>query len=105
MLRDQVCRTPYCGAPIRHADHVADAARGGATSLANGQGLCEACNHTKQAAGWRSVARPDGTIEITTPSGFRYESRPPSLAPPTGSRGRAPSDGERPRAGAPPPNQ
>ena len=29
---------------------------GGPTSAANGQGLCEACNYTKQAPGWR--ARP-----------------------------------------------
>jgi hypothetical protein len=55
-LRDQTCRTPWCDAPIRHTDHVAEHARGGETSLANGQGLCEACNHIKQALGWR--ARP-----------------------------------------------
>ena len=28
--RDQQCRTPYCGAPIRHADHALAASRGGA---------------------------------------------------------------------------
>jgi hypothetical protein len=41
MLRDQTCRTPYCDAPIRHADHVQPHEDGGPTTIANGQGLCE----------------------------------------------------------------
>ena len=48
-LRDQVCRAPWCDAPIRHSDHVAPAARGGPTSGVNGDGLCEACNLAKEA--------------------------------------------------------
>ena len=28
VVRDQVCRTPWCGAPIRHADHVVGPLRG-----------------------------------------------------------------------------
>ncbi len=28
IARDQYCRTPYCGAPIRHADHTTPHARG-----------------------------------------------------------------------------
>ena len=31
-LRDQTCRTPYCDAPIRHADHVDAHVDGGPTS-------------------------------------------------------------------------
>ena len=78
-LRDQTCRTPWCDAPIRHTDHVTDHARGGETSLANGQGLCEACNHTKQAPGWRARPSPDGSdvVELTTPTGHRYRSWAP----------------------------
>jgi len=45
--RDQRCATPFCDAPIRHLDHVQPHARGGPTTADNGQGLCEACNHTK----------------------------------------------------------
>ena len=30
VVRDQVCRTPWCGAPVRHADHVMAWADGGA---------------------------------------------------------------------------
>jgi hypothetical protein len=45
----------------------------------NGQGLCEACDLTKQAPGWRSRARPDGTIQTTTPTGHTSASSPPHL--------------------------
>jgi hypothetical protein len=78
-LRDQTCRTPWCDAPIRHVDHAQDAAANGPTSQANGQGLCEACNHAKQALGWRARPAP-GTrhsIEIITPSGRSYHSTAP----------------------------
>ncbi len=79
---DQICRTPWCGAPIKHKDHVTAVDDGGETSEANGQGLCEACNYAKQAPGWQ--ARPSGSgagdqIQITTPTGHRYRSRPPTL--------------------------
>lgn len=69
--RDQTCRTPWCDAPIRHSDHVIPVAEGGTTSYANGQGLCEACNHTKQAPGWETLPRPGphAPITITTPTG------------------------------------
>jgi hypothetical protein len=96
ILRDQTCRTPWCGAPIRHGDHVIPVEAGGATSAANGQGLCEACNHTKQAPRWQARPGPDGagqTVQITTPTGHTYTSRPP---PPPGQPPSAP--GTRPRA-------
>jgi hypothetical protein len=97
VLRDQTCRTPWCGAPIRHADHVVPAEVGAETSAANGQGLCEACNHAKQAPGW--AARPGhrgagGTVQITTPTGHTYTSRPP---PPPGQHPRAPDAAQRAR--------
>lgn len=80
--RDRVCRTPWCDAPIRHLDHIKPVAEGGATTAANGQGLCEACNYTKQATGWRIRVRRDGTIETTTPTGHRYLSRTPQVGHP-----------------------
>lgn len=49
-LRDRYCRAPYCGAPIRHIDHVKPYAEGGRTTAINGQGLCEQCNHAKQGS-------------------------------------------------------
>ena len=86
-LRDRTCRTPWCDAPIRHADHITGHAHGGPTAIADGQGLCEACNHAKQAPGWQQHAAPDGTVVTTTPTGHRYLSpqpRPPGWrAPPS----------------------
>jgi len=84
-LRDQTCRTPWCDAPIRHSDHVRAAADGGETSERNGQGLCVACNHAKQAPDWLARPRPGPrhTVEITTPTGHTHR----STAPATGEAG------------------
>ncbi|GAA5153757.1 HNH endonuclease signature motif containing protein [Nocardioides marinquilinus] len=78
--RDQVCRTPWCGAPVRHVDHV-EAFRDSGTTVASGlQGLCEACNYAKDAIGWATLPRPGPghVTEITTPTGHVYL----SFAPP-----------------------
>jgi hypothetical protein len=79
-LRDQLCRTPWCDAPIRHRDHPEPVTEGGVTSERNGQGLCEGCNYAKEAHGWRARPSPGDrhTVEITTPSGRTYR----SMAPP-----------------------
>jgi hypothetical protein len=75
-LRDRICRTVGCDAPIRHADHVVPRVRGGPTSACNGQGLCEFCNYAKEADGWsaRTIPGPRHTVEITTPNGHTYSS-------------------------------
>ncbi len=77
--RDQTCRTPWCNAPIRHADHITAHHHGGPTTITNGQGLCENCNHTKQAPGWQHQPPTDDhtTITITTPTGHTHHSPPP----------------------------
>jgi hypothetical protein len=87
-LRDQTCRTPYCDAPIRHRDHAHDNATGGPTTAINGQGLCEQCNHTKQAPGW--TARPSNSPpgqphQITTqlPTGHQVRSTAPPMPTPS----------------------
>lgn len=80
VARDQWCRTPWCGAPIRHADHVVPVTQGGPTEVDNGQGLCEACNQTKEAPGWTAWPvrrRYRHEVETTTPTGHRYRSRAP----------------------------
>ena len=90
LLRDQRCRTPYCDAPVRHADHITPHQDGGATSVDNGQGLCEACNYAKQAPDWsQHINRTTigcgeidvgaGEIVTITPTGHRYRSRAPDL--------------------------
>jgi hypothetical protein len=78
-LRDRTCRTPWCDAPIRHTDHVTAHDAGGATDIRNAAGLCEACNHAKQAPGWSARPSPGDPTEIliTTPTRHQYASRPP----------------------------
>ncbi|MGO4120514.1 HNH endonuclease [Arthrobacter sp. YAF16] len=79
--RDDTCRTPYCDAPIRHLDHIIPWHTGGATTAANGAGLCEACNHTKETPGWNAQPRPGPrhTLQLTTPTGHSYHSTAPPL--------------------------
>ncbi|GAB3561834.1 HNH endonuclease signature motif containing protein [Arthrobacter alkaliphilus] len=92
--RDDTCRTPYCDAPIRHFDHIIPWHQGGTTSLDNGAGLCEACNHTKELPGWTAQTRPAQThpatqhvLEIRTPTGHHYRSTAPSLPGTHGKHG------------------
>jgi len=76
VIRDDVCRTPWCDAPIRHLDHPVPVAHGGHTSQINGQGLCEQCNYVKEAPGWSATV--DGVaVTTTTPTGSRHTTRPP----------------------------
>ncbi|MCC9204408.1 HNH endonuclease [Arthrobacter sp. zg-Y769] len=83
--RDQTCRMPWCGAPIRNVDHIRPHQDGGATSTENGQGLCEACNQAKEASGWKARTvdppgpNPPHTVETTTPTGHTYRSTAPPL--------------------------
>ncbi|UPO78114.1 HNH endonuclease signature motif containing protein [Arthrobacter sp. Helios] len=81
--RDQTCRTPWCDAPIRHIDHIRPHAEEGPTSYANGQGLCEACNHAKEAPGWKARATDAPgqrhTVRTITPTGHSYRSVAPPL--------------------------
>jgi hypothetical protein len=79
--RDETCRTPYCDAPIRHYDHIVPWHHEGPTAVANGAGLCEACNHTKEISGWKARPRPGPrhTVLLTTPTGHSYYSTAPPL--------------------------
>ncbi|MDF9752768.1 HNH endonuclease signature motif containing protein [Arthrobacter sp. ES3-54] len=107
--RDDTCRTPYCDAPIRHLDHIIPWHHGGPTTQANGAGLCEACNHTKENPGWRARparaqhadsgpgpaagpghSRNRHTLELTTPTGHTYHSTAPPL--PGTPPGQSPAD-------------
>ncbi|MFJ4171364.1 HNH endonuclease, partial [Paenarthrobacter sp. NPDC089714] len=92
--RDDTCRTPYCDAPIRHYDHVLAWHSGGKTTLANGAGLCEACNHTKENPGWNTTPSDQGprSLEVRTPTGHRYQSAAPPL-PGTGNPATEHADG------------
>ncbi|MDR6986566.1 5-methylcytosine-specific restriction endonuclease McrA [Paenarthrobacter nitroguajacolicus] len=90
--RDHTCRTPYCDAPIRHIDHIVPWHTGGTTTLNNGAGLCEACNHTKENPGWTATPTTNTadtpatadttdthTLQLRTPTGHTYQSKAPPL--------------------------
>ena len=90
VLRDKTCRTPWCDAPIRHADHVVGASRDGPTNVANGQGLCLACNQVKEAHGWSAHVVDPGPqglrgdvaphrVRLRTPTGHSYDSTAPPV--------------------------
>jgi hypothetical protein len=83
-LRDQeTCRSPFCGAPIRHIDHITRHSEGGATSYSNGRGVCERCNYARELPGWQIIVIDAGLLDtphsimITTPTGHHYLSRAP----------------------------
>ena len=88
VLRDDVCATPWCDAPIVHADHTRPAREGGPTSYHNGSGTCARCNQTKEAPGWlvEVVHRgpgirggPPRDVRVTTPTHHAYRSQAPPL--------------------------
>ena len=74
-LPHAVVRRPH---PPRRPRHRAPSTAA-TTSAENGQGLCEACNYAKEAAGWRALPLPSDRHEvlITTPTGHTYVSTAP----------------------------
>ncbi|MEV8337735.1 DUF222 domain-containing protein [Leucobacter sp. NPDC077196] len=78
--RDQHCRFPGCQVvPFRaDVDHTHDAARGGATSIANLAVLCRRHHTMKHHAGMRMTQHSDGEVEWVTALGRRKRERPPS---------------------------
>ena len=81
VLRDDVCTTPWCDAPVVHADHTHPAHAGGPTSYTNGGGRCARCNGVKEAPGWhvRTVRGSPLVLQTRTPTGHRYTSTSPPL--------------------------
>ncbi|WP_193072017.1 HNH endonuclease [Brevibacterium sp. FME37] len=74
VIRDDVCRSPWCDAQIKHADHARAFAAGGDTDWDNASGLCAACNFVKELNGRKHLATPEKLI-VKTPTGNRYETR------------------------------
>jgi hypothetical protein len=84
-LRDGgTCREAFCGAPIRHLDHIVPYRDGGPTTYANGRGVCERHNQIREMPGWTVEtvhAGPSGhpaVIATTTPTGHTYLSPAPN---------------------------
>lgn len=79
-LRDQRCRTPYCGSPIAEIDHAKPHRHEGPTSEANADGICVIHNRAKEADGWTYSVRMSGdirVIDVITPTGARHRSTAP----------------------------
>jgi hypothetical protein len=83
MIRDRVCRDPYCDAPIRQIDHIQRYSDGGLTIYSNRRGECERGNYMREMPGWTIKIITSGldgqphTIKIATPTGHTYLSRAP----------------------------
>jgi len=78
--RDLTCRFPGCTTPARRADidHTHAFAEGGGTTMSNLACLCEAHHVMKHQSDWQMRQLDDGVIEWTSPSGYTYETEPPS---------------------------
>ena len=104
--RDLTCRFPGCDAPVERCDidHTAPWPAG-PTHPSNIKLYCRAHHLIKTfCPGWSDRQFPDGTVEITTPTGHTYTTEPhgagmfPDLATPTG-------DLDLPEPEAPSPNR
>jgi len=100
--RDTTCRGPFCNASVRQYDHIVPFARGGPTSLDNGQGLCAHCNKKELLAAHveriEDPERPGHRVRWTGFSGAARETRPTPLMFPQAT-GDAPGRGGGPPAG------
>lgn len=95
------CREPWCDAPIRHLDHIDRHREGGATSFANGRGLCEFHNLVRESPGWQARVVGDDehdnpgrghTVVTTTPTEHHYRSTAGSAPPPARNDREVPLD-------------
>ena len=87
IIRDDLCRSPWCDAKIKHADHVKAFAAGGDTDWNNASGLCAACNFVKELTGWQHESTAE-RLTVKTPTGHRYEMRTRPIDPRQGKNQR-----------------
>jgi hypothetical protein len=83
VARDSHCRHPGCDrpAPWCQGHHVVHYSQGGHTRLDNLVLACTRHHHIWHDKGWRLKLGADAVLELTSPSGQRYESRPPPFTP------------------------
>ena len=79
VVRDRTCRHDGCDRPPAwsEAHHVLPWEHGGPTSLENLVLLCSRHHHLIHQPGWHAKLLPDGTYEVTTPTGTTLTTRPP----------------------------
>ena len=79
VARGRYCANQWCGAPIRHVDHVRRRADGGETTEDNGRGLCARCNLAREHPR-HSDPPPEAYLE-PPPILDTFLGRPPRGAP------------------------
>lgn len=72
--RDQHCQTPGCRRPAADCekDHRVPYEAGGSTCACNLWLLCKHHHRCKHSPGWTFRREPDGTVQVTTPTGHTY---------------------------------
>jgi len=85
LARHPVCAWPGCNRASRECDrdHGTPFAQSGRTSLAGLAPYCEYHHVIKDtpAWGWKTTNHPDGSVTLTTPTGHRYTTVPPTRGP------------------------
>lgn len=79
--RDQVCTFPTCERPAADCDldHTVPYQRAGGTDANNLTAKCRRHHLTKHHAGWSTIQHSDGAVTWISPTGHRYDNRPPRL--------------------------
>ncbi len=78
VLRDQHCRGPRCPTGIADIDHIREHAKGGRTSVRNGQGLSRGCHTLRDHPGVTASRDPESNATTwTLPSGATAKILPP----------------------------
>lgn len=89
--RDSSCRGPFCNASSRQRDHIVPHARGGLTSLENGQDTCAHCNQkeldTLNVERLEDAEHPGHQIAWTGYSGITRVTSPSPLVRPAAEAG------------------
>jgi hypothetical protein len=84
VIRDEHCRFPGgCDRPPEwcHGHHVTWVTQDGPTRLDNLVLLCSRHHHRLHQPGWHAKLQPDGTLEITDPTGQLRTTSPPRAGP------------------------
>ncbi|MDP8992154.1 MAG: HNH endonuclease [Actinomycetota bacterium] len=81
VLRDRHCRHPGCdrSPPWCEAHHVVPVLDGGSTCLSNLVLKCSRHHHLGHRPGWAEKLKPDGTLELTDPSGRTWGTQAPGV--------------------------
>ena len=84
VARDGHCRFPGCDRPATWCDghHIHWFSRGGPTRLDNLVLLCRRHHKRLHQPGWHAKLLPDGTFEVTDPTGVVRTSHPPGALQP-----------------------